>query len=97
MIQTKFDEAKSLLKTMEKASEDSAKWQKKADTPYTSIIGHYGGVVCPSCGYCPTCGRHGSPYYYWYSNPFNYPITYTVSSDQYTPTVSSYQCEGESL
>lgn len=42
---------------------------------------------CPSCGYCPTCGRKNAtpayPYwpYPWYVNPwYQYPYTWTVSS-----------------
>jgi len=98
MIQTKFQEAKNQIQEADKLA-----WQNKAG----DIASHHSSDrVCPSCGYCPTCGRSRNSQWPYYSNPYNpYPTwyylngQYTLTSDRYTPTttVSSYQCEGEGL
>lgn len=56
---------------------------KKGSLGYEAT--HKSGGQCPHCGYCPTCGRSNSGWYYQYPYTPYYPWTWQVGS---APTIS---------
>lgn len=56
------------------------------DNQNTSNLSAGFGQPCPSCGYCPTCGRPQQRWYpYYYQQPFYYGTTTLGTGLQGTP------------